>query len=1579
MSGVQHPSPGDGIGTQLLGIDLADLVRLSGAWPEQAEQYGWLRGIPAVSIGRHNGNPRSLVMLEPARSPGRLQLSLAWIDSEGTLHAEGRMVPRPGASTSVGMRAAIASALASAAQRDDNASPVHCALCELTRPDGESKQHLKPHQRALQPFREAAYRRFCESNDVSPTSAMAAIELISGLVGGRRDQHLHAAFAMASLKAETLQRPGLRKWLAALRLSAHWHADTRQGSPVDPHLHLLPKDCREDVTTARGGRAPPLARIVAAFYQERYPHTSSHLIQIEGLDYQVDSVSGIVHSGGSAQRAAGTPHSATLRASGQVRTGDGRVMFARGDGDPSPPAGGAAEAARRAFVDRWGGSSRHFDPVDAPAGFVGAGEAIEKLFGKRIQFIRLAEDCPQQFDGFCSARVRDTVFVNIEAERPILAVAMHEVLHAMRNDSPEQFDRTAQAMHAFLKPDAINAWRLRNLEMRAALSTRDAIEELIADTLGDQAMRAEFWEEIARRADPSALKALLDLVMNVLRKLIHSLAGVPGFQSTAHWTDINSAAEAVTNFAASYAQSRAHARLDAYGRDDDRQPEALRHQVALISPRRAMSSAHFRQWIGSSKAIGRDGMPLVLYGPEDGWLRGAGAPFVTDPEIAETLRQDGQRGPLAPAFLKLERPRSVEVSTIEEAVALARRAPSLFMTAEQDAGAGDHEPDGLHIKVRGQDVSVFVPREDHQVRQACQPALKADQVRSGLVPGRLTQMPSEPRLSSKGETKLSSTDGSTMDPREEALRAWGMGTVVADRDGRPKAVYHGTSADFESFDLTAIGDLGFHFGTIRQANHFAKRKGGVVLPVYLSLRNPIALRDTFDAKTTSAQDVIWQIETLGALPKSQCIALRELSISNHPDGRQGVSRTWFAIREALKGAGFDGVIYKNDNHQEGQGVSYIVFSPTQIKSAIGNSGAFDQVDPRITMSSQNMSYARDRGIQGAARHERDTSESSIAGGKTVGSSERTDTEAFKRWFGDSKVVDDAGKPLVLYHGTKADFSEFSDEYLGEGNGFADWGDGFYFATNPKAANNYANGQGGNVMPVYLSIKNPAPRSVMLSDEVQDAISDDMGWRSVRDVLGEMGYDGIAIDHGADGVEYIAFRPEQIKSATGNRGTFDPEDPRISMSSIDKPLGRDDRAQSGTASNEHEIFEASLGGGQSVNSNKCADTESFKRWFGDSKVVDADGKPLVVYHGTTGDFTRFRRGDEGIFFAESPSAANSYAEGDGANVMPAYLSIKNPLRMTWREWLRGNTDSGINHHLEGNEGLLERGYDGVVLTEPDTNDPAASSVTYIAFRPEQIKSAIGNRGTFDPGDPRISMSVRDCKGIGNNDERESNTITDSESFKRWFGDSKVVDAAGRPLIMYHGTDRSEGPISAFDTEPVTDIGAHFGTSTQANNFVSDDKGELYPVFLSIKNPIRLQDWGSFCIDDVQPQLDALGIPEPKNHASLMEGDYLRARIMEAGYDGVVYLNRRERTNPFAEPDDNIPNSALQGITDDQAIAVAPHLRDSYIALSPAQIKSALGNLGTFDPNDLRISMSSRDGSTTNQTDSARKVMRSGGPR
>lgn len=165
-----------------------------------------------------------------------------------------------------------------------------------------------------------------------------------------------------------------------------------------------------------------------------------------------------------------------------------------------------------------------------------------------------------------------------------------------------------------------------------------------------------------------------------------------------------------------------------------------------------------------------------------------------------------------------------------------------------------------------------------------------------------------------------------------------------------------------------------------------------------------------------------------------------------------------------------------------------------------------------------------------------------------------------------------------------------------------------------------------------------------------------------------------------------------------------------------------------------------------------DSEAFRRWFGDSKVVDADGKPLVVYHGTAKDFVAFDNSKTGAndmglwgrghYFSSGPTSANSYAlrQGDGARVIPAYVSIKNPLVLRTGSDLVTRLQDGTNtreligQNLDGAKIkaiALNKGHDGVIQIKPD-----GSIGDVVAFHPEQIKSATGNRGTWDPEDPRI---------------------------------------------------------------------------------------------------------------------------------------------------------------------------------------------------------------------------------------------------
>ena len=176
-------------------------------------------------------------------------------------------------------------------------------------------------------------------------------------------------------------------------------------------------------------------------------------------------------------------------------------------------------------------------------------------------------------------------------------------------------------------------------------------------------------------------------------------------------------------------------------------------------------------------------------------------------------------------------------------------------------------------------------------------------------------------------------------------------------------------------------------------------------------------------------------------------------------------------------------------------------------------------------------------------------------------------------------------------------------------------------------------------------------------------------------------------------------------------------------------------------------------------NGKADTNSpeFKKWFGDSKVVDENGKPIVVYHGTENNFKIFKNlgqsrqigANVGFFFTDSENMAKEYA--NNKRVMPIYLSLQNPLIVEPNSIVEmfgenieitdafdffTQMDTRVSEQDLKNE-LIKQGYDGVILRNTNVDTPFMQDIhdVYVAFDNTQIKS-VNNRGTFDTESPNI---------------------------------------------------------------------------------------------------------------------------------------------------------------------------------------------------------------------------------------------------
>ena len=198
------------------------------------------------------------------------------------------------------------------------------------------------------------------------------------------------------------------------------------------------------------------------------------------------------------------------------------------------------------------------------------------------------------------------------------------------------------------------------------------------------------------------------------------------------------------------------------------------------------------------------------------------------------------------------------------------------------------------------------------------------------------------------------------------------------------------------------------------------------------------------------------------------------------------------------------------------------------------------------------------------------------------------------------------------------------------------------------------------------------------------------------------------------------------------------------------------------------------------------TEAFKNWFGDwehdpqnaSKVVDENGEPRVVYHGSHQWFTSFNDGKQrqqsgapaGTIFAnDNREIAVSFADYYGGHadevildpnderhpryswgiyreggIYDLFMNIRNPLVVDFegRPWLDSSKGGDINALCSK---AKESGHDGVIalnIVDVGLNDQenVPASTDYVAFDSVQVKSATQNRGTYDPKNPDITFSV-----------------------------------------------------------------------------------------------------------------------------------------------------------------------------------------------------------------------------------------------
>lgn len=366
----------------------------------------------------------------------------------------------------------------------------------------------------------------------------------------------------------------------------------------------------------------------------------------------------------------------------------------------------------------------------------------------------------------------------------------------------------------------------------------------------------------------------------------------------------------------------------------------------------------------------------------------------------------------------------------------------------------------------------------------------------------------------------------------------------------------------------------------------------------------------------------------------------------------------------------------------------------------------------------------------------------------------------------------------------------------------------------------------------------------------------------------------------------------------------------------------------------------------------------------SKIVDENGEPMVVYHGTKWNPNEEESGNA-LFKAGWFTSIKSRAEGFGEPVS-AFINIRKPAYSEEANATEGfdlnnpktfgEYDGYLNvENYPSNPKLSEGAKRVIKMRNPNNYEEALAiaeaSMTrgkqffsIIPAYPNQIKSATDNNGEFNPDDPdiRFRTSVTPAQDAEYMSAVEAGDIEKAESMVR-----DAAMAAGYNFEAYHGTDvdfnefkrrrHANGNIwgNGFYFADSEDAAAGWGERAKIANRSGDYK--VLHTYLSVHNPFELYSdrlelgLGEYA-EDVISKLD------PEYDADIIEA--IRTETPIDDYRG-------EANDRIADAIQELGFDAIQG-----------YYYDEYhtMVFSPNQVKSA--DAVTYDDNGEVIPLSER---------------------
>ena len=384
-------------------------------------------------------------------------------------------------------------------------------------------------------------------------------------------------------------------------------------------------------------------------------------------------------------------------------------------------------------------------------------------------------------------------------------------------------------------------------------------------------------------------------------------------------------------------------------------------------------------------------------------------------------------------------------------------------------------------------------------------------------------------------------------------------------------------------------------------------------------------------------------------------------------------------------------------------------------------------------------------------------------------------------------------------------------------------------------------------------------------------------------------------------------------------------------------------------------------------------EGDQRQENQNKFLEGSKTREPLYHITPKDLTTIKAGgDDPTMSGEAtwltsnkeyqPAMHNVAGSGgfdksgyrEGTNVMPLYMSSKNPLilddvgMLDWAKDVFANGSDEFPYLMpkEWADAVKDAGYDSIHLLNPHGGGKETKDYEYISLYPEtQLKSAIGNQGTFDPNEPditkahggavhmagggdAISMAIQMAKKLPRNivtgNERQAN-------LNKFLEKSKIKEK------MYRGaTPHFQLQGEPIFVSPTVRFAEKFPVGSASPRVAANQNQTIYPLHVNATNPFDYEN-----TDDIQKVIYEISKSDPE------QAEKLNNEFKYYSNMGEKFGNQ---TGNWGLIENTLVQDAIKKLGYDSFYVNEEGIKNLGV-YDPSQVKTAIGNQGTFDPNDV----------------------------